>query len=219
MIVESREPVLLIGAGDVNPRDLHNASAFCTSVVAADGGANSAVAHGFLPDVVIGDMDSVSDATRSVLPANIFHHVYEQDSTDFDKALRNIKAPLVVGLGFLGKRLDHELAAMSVLAKMASTPCILIGQEDIVLACPHDITLELPVGTRLSLFPMAPISGKSTGLRWPIDGISFTPSGIIGTSNETTLNRVELQFDQPGMLLILPKSELTLLVSLWPEFF
>jgi thiamine pyrophosphokinase len=125
----------------------------------------------------------------------------------------------VVGLGFLGKRLDHELAAMSVLAKMASTPCILIGQEDIVLACPHDITLELPVGTRLSLFPMAPISGKSTGLRWPIDGISFTPSGIIGTSNETTLNRVELQFDQPGMLLILPKSELTLLVSLWPEFF
>ncbi len=215
MIVDSLEPVLLIGAGGITPRDLNEASAFCTTVVAADGGANSALAHGIVPDVVIGDMDSVSDATRSAVSADVFHHIREQDSTDFDKALRNITAPLVVGLGFLGKRLDHEMAALSVLAKMASTPCILIGQEDIVLACPREITLELPVGTRLSLFPMASVCGTSKGLRWPIDGLSFSPSGVIGTSNETVKERVELQFHQPGMLLILPKAQLTQLVSGW----
>jgi thiamine pyrophosphokinase len=64
MIVESREPVLLIGAGDVNPRDLHNASAFCTSVVAADGGANSAVEHGFLPDVVMSTSKTARISTK-----------------------------------------------------------------------------------------------------------------------------------------------------------
>ncbi|MFT6103787.1 MAG: thiamine pyrophosphokinase, partial [Paracoccaceae bacterium] len=45
----------------------------------------------------------------------------------------------------------------------------------------------------------------STGLRWPISGLEFEPGGLIGTSNSAN-GPVGLEFDQPGMLVILPKA-------------
>ena len=59
-------------------------------------------------------------------------------------------------------------------------------------------------GTRLSLFPMAPVTGRSTGLRWPVDGIGLAPNGHVGTSNQALGGPVTLSFDGPGMLVILP---------------
>ena len=66
------------------------------------------------------------------------------------------------------------------------------------------MTLTLPVGSRISLYPLAPVSGHSTGLRWEIDGLAFAPDGMIGTSNEVAAPRVTLRFDAPKMLVILP---------------
>jgi thiamine pyrophosphokinase len=63
--------------------------------------------------------------------------------------------------------------------------------------------MDLPVGTRLSLFPLGAVSGTSDGLRWPIDGLSFAPDGTIGTSNEVT-GPVHLTMNAPKMLIILP---------------
>ncbi|MBV6635675.1 MAG: thiamine pyrophosphokinase, partial [Mameliella sp.] len=140
------------------------------------------------------------------------HRIEEQESTDFDKCLRHISAPLVFGYGFLGKRLDHQLAAMTVLTGRADVRCILIGAEDVVLLCPPDLSMELAPGTRLSLFPMAPVTGRSEGLRWPIDGLNFAPSGPVGTSNEVT-GPVRLSMDGPAMLLILPGECLNALLS------
>ena len=55
-----------------------------------------------------------------------------------------------------------------------------------------------------SLFPMAEVTGRSTVLRWPIEGLRMHPSGQIGTSNEVSEANVSLKFDQDGMLIILP---------------
>ena len=51
------------------------------------------------------------------------------------------------------------------------------------------------------------MTGRSQGLRWPIDGLDFAPSGRIGTSNEVT-GPVVLVFDGPGMLVITPREAL-----------
>jgi len=68
--------------------------------------------------------------------------------------------------------------------------------------------LELSPGEVFSLFPMAPVRGTSTGLEWPIAGLDFAPAGRIGTSNRVAASRVELSFDAPGMLVILPRRRL-----------
>jgi len=60
---------------------------------------------------------------------------------------------------------------------------------------------------------MGPVTGRSAGLRWPIEGLHFAPAGRVGTSNEASASQVDLDFDGPGMLLILPRSELAALVK------
>jgi thiamine pyrophosphokinase len=55
---------------------------------------------------------------------------------------------------------------------------------------------------------MAPVTGRSQGLEWPITGLHFTPAGQIGTSNRVVGASVTLEFDAPGMLVILPRRRL-----------
>ncbi|MDU8913777.1 thiamine diphosphokinase [Aestuariicoccus sp. MJ-SS9] len=202
-IVHSDGPILLVGGADCDNRQLISLLETVKAVVGVDRGADRLQALGVRPDAVIGDLDSVSAATRDALPTHLVHHIAEQDSTDFDKALRNVTAPLVLGAGFLGSRLDHQLAAMTVLVRRAGRRAVLVGDRDLVMLAPPDLWLDLPLGSRLSLFPMRAVSGRSDGLRWPIDGLRFAPDGAVGTSNEVT-GPVRLRFDTPGMLLILP---------------
>lgn len=206
-IVHSDGMVLLVGGGSCDKAGFETLLATSKQVVAADSGADQVLEFGHIPDAVIGDLDSLSQDGRAKIPPERVHYIAEQDSTDFDKALRNIDAPLVVGMGFLGRRVDHELAALNVLTRHAHRRCLLVGQKDVILHVPPKIDLDLPIGARLSLFPMSPVSGRSDGLCWPIDGIAMTPGGRTGTSNKVD-GPVRLQMDGPGMLLILSRAAL-----------
>ena len=205
-IVESREGVTLLAAGPVSKRDIAASLALAPCLVAVDGGADRALAAGLAPAAVIGDMDSISAAAKARFQG-VMHRVAEQESTDFGKALRHIRAPFVLGLGCLGGRLDHELATLSALVQHADVPCLLIGRQDIVFAAPPELEIALRPGDRISLFPMAPLRGESSGLRWPIDGIEFAPDGRVGTSNAAT-GPMRLRMAGPGMLVIVPRARL-----------
>lgn len=208
-IVDAAAGVTLLAGGPVLRRDLRAALALAPVLVAADGGADSALRMGVEPQAVIGDMDSISPEARERLAGRL-HPVAEQDSTDFEKALTRIKARFVLALGTLGGRVDHELAVFSTLVQRRDAPpCLLIGAQDVVLAAPpgQEMHLALRPGDRISLFPMAPVSGHSDGLQWPIDGLTLRPDGRIGTSNAAT-GPVRLWFDGAGMLVILPRNRL-----------
>ena len=205
-LFSSTRGVTLLGGGEATPQDVREALSHAPDLVAADGGARLAVDMGLTPEAVIGDFDSLG-ALDAKIPKDRLHRVDEQDSTDFEKCLRHVKAPFILGVGFSGGRLDHELAALSGLLRYPGSNCILIGKEDLVFAAPRKIRLDLPVGCRLSLFPMAKVTGRSQGLRWPIDGLDLQPGGRIGTSNKVT-GPVALEFDGPGMLVIAPREVL-----------
>ena len=206
MILQSRQPVTLIGGGPLGPDDLAQALALAPTVAAADGGADQALARSLTPAAVWGDFDSLSEAARTAIPAENLHRIAEQDSTDFEKCLSRIDAPLVIGLGFSGARQDHFLAALSTLARRLGPPCILLAGDDAIALAPPEIALDLPPGTRVSLFPMGPARGRSQGLEWPIDGLDLAPAGRVGTSNRCT-GPLRLAIEGP-MLLILPRAHL-----------
>lgn len=182
-------------------------------LVAADGGADRALTAGHMPEAVIGDFDSLSTDARRRIPLSRQHVIGEQETTDFDKALRSIAAPFVLALGFAGARIDHGLAVFNALVRHWDRPCIVLGPKDVVFACPPLTMLRLKVGDRLSLFPMGQVTGESLGLRWPIQGLSFAPDGMIGTSNVVSEPEVTLRFDGPGMLAILPRARLDAVLS------
>ena len=207
-IVQSEQGITLAGGGPFRRRDLDLCLSRAPLAVAADGGGDRLLALGVMPEAVIGDFDSLSEAGRARIPAERQHLVPEQATTDFDKALRSLEAPFVLALGFAGARLDHGLAAMTTLLARADRRCILLGPQDLAFAAPSRLVLALRPGEALSLYPLARVTGRSRGLEWPIDGLVMAPDGQIGTSNRVTEGRVLLEFDAPGMLVILPRRRL-----------
>lgn len=207
VIVQENAPITLIGGGEVTEADLAEALALAPVLVAADGGADRALALGHRPSAVIGDFDSLSDFARSALDPSILHPVAEQETTDFDKALRLVAAPLVLAVGFLGRRIDHQLAALNVLVQPHGAHCILIGGHEVVVHVTRPMVLDLPPGAVVSLFPLTPVRGRSEGLEWPIDGLQLSPMARIGTSNRAT-GPVRLLPEGPGLLAMLPRDSL-----------
>lgn len=206
-IVQCLHGVTLVGGAPLTQAALRRCLLAAPHLIAADGGADRLMRLGHRPEAVIGDLDSISQATRNTLGTAV-HLIPDQDTTDFDKALRSIAAPFVLGLGFSGARLDHGLAVLNALVRHPDRRCLIVGQGDVTFLAPPQITLRLPIGSRLSLFPMRAVTGRSSGLRWPIDGLPFAPDAMIGTSNEVAAREVSLSFDAPGMLVILPQRNL-----------
>ncbi|WP_165802824.1 thiamine diphosphokinase [Pelagivirga sediminicola] len=202
----------LIGGAPVACAALDEVLSLSQDVVAADGGAATAAARGLALSAVIGDLDSITEDARAAYD-DILHHVAEQDSTDFEKCLVRMDAPLIIGAGFSGGRLDHQLAVCNGLVRHPSRRCILIGEEDIVFLAPPALALDLEAGTRVSLFPMGAVEGRSEGLNWPIGGLVLTPDGQIGTSNFAT-GPVQLSVTAPKLLVILPSAYLRAAASL-----
>ncbi len=206
-IVQTRTFLTLLGGGPTHFSHVKQSLRIAPILVCADGGADHALKFGHTPEAVIGDFDSLSDEAREQIPADRLHHVAEQDSTDFEKCLQRIEAPAILALGFVGARLDHTLAACAVLTRYPDKTVILVGEEDICFLAPERFSIELPIGTVFSIFPMGPVRGKSSGLKYPIDGLELAPLGQGGTSNEVT-GPVEVELPGRMTLLILPAAHL-----------
>ncbi len=215
VIVQSLAGITLVGGGPVSPALFREARQIAPRIVAADSGADRCLAMGFAPEAVIGDMDSISATARATLGAGRMHHIAEQETTDFDKALRSIDAPFVLAVGFIGARLDHGLAVLNALVRSPAR-CVLMGPRDVVFHAPPDLRLEMRRGDRFSLFPMAEMTGESEGLDWPLQGLRFSPMGMIGTSNRVTDGPVHLRLSGPGMLCILPRARLGAVLAVPP---
>lgn len=206
-LLSTAQGVTLIGGGAVSDADLAQATALAPAIMAADSGSERALAAGLMPLAVAGDFDSLSAEVRARMPAGRLHHIAEQDTTDFEKCLSRIAAPFVVAVGFAGPRHDHLLANLTTLARLRRPPCLLLAGTDVMIAAPPRLALDLPAGTRVSLYPMGRVSGESGGLRWPISGLVFEPAGRVGTSNAALGGAVELALDGP-CILILPRRHL-----------
>lgn len=203
-IVVSSGPVTLVGGGEASIEELSEALRLAPFCVAADGGAELAMRANVPLRALVGDFDSVTAATLSLIPQDQQFRISEQETTDFDKALRCIDAPMVIGVGLTGGRIDHQLAGLHTLARFAHVPCVLLSKNEIVLISPPRIVLPTRPDDIVSIFPLGPVQGQSEGLAWPINGLRFDPLNRIGTSNRAT-GCVTLKMDRPNAVLILPR--------------
>jgi thiamine pyrophosphokinase len=169
MIVRSHTGMIVVGAGDVSAEDLALIRALGHPVVAADGGARRCLDAGIMPEAVIGDLDSIG-GTLAGLPPDRLHRLDEQETTDFDKCLRSVAAPLVHAFGVTGPRLDHTLAVCTTLVQRAEVRAVVVGEVDLLFHAPPRLALDLEPGSRLSLFPMAGSPGAPRGCAGPSTG-------------------------------------------------
>lgn len=214
-LVIFRRPVTLVGAGVLTRAILDEALALAPELVAADGGADLLAEFGMVPRTVIGDMDSISDPDRWEKMARLVR-LREQETTDFEKCLYATDAPFYIGAGFTGGRVDHSLSVLHALLAQPHKQVVLLGEDDAITLLPPGeiVSLDLPAGARVSLFPLLPTTGiHSKGLIWPIKGLDMAPGQRIGTSNVSSGGRVEIGFDRPGAFLIVERKHLPVLVQ------
>jgi thiamine pyrophosphokinase len=133
-------------------------------LVAADGGAAFLIKLGLSPDVVVGDLDSLSCGSLTALaeqgvPVKRFPE--RKDQTDgelaVDEALARGAGEIVLA-GGLGS-LDHTLGHLAILRRLASrgVPARLISPELTVrvFVAPAEFYLQAPPRTRVSVVALA----------------------------------------------------------------
>ena len=204
------EPITIVGGGEFVPDIFEYSLKLGKELIAVDGGLNYLNPKRHFPLWILGDLDSAIDTESWVKAGSKIKLLPEQNSTDFEKCLYSTEAPLYLANGFLGHRTDHTLASCSTLVSRKDKNIILLGKRDIIIHINKKMRLDLEVGTRLSLFPFKKVCGvQSFGLKYSIEGLDFAPGSVIGTSNEVSEVTVEMNFDDTGMLLILPRESLS----------
>ena len=179
---------LLICNGEPPPRALARRLASRSGlIVAADGGANTALRHGIRPHVIIGDLDSIRPASRKLFASSLIIQVKRQDNTDLEKALDYLAARKVREvsiLGATGRRMDFTFANLSSLWNYTSAMRIaVIGDGWYAMPVESRATVAARPGTTVSLIPFGPCSGITLrGLRYPLTDATMKV-GEIGVSN------------------------------------
>ena len=190
---------LLVGAGPTSKEMILSSAAYASSVVAADGGFNAATDAGLDVALVVGDMDSQSKP----LAAQNFFEMKEQDTTDFEKCLQVCDAEVFLGVGFLGGRLDHQMAAFSALLKNKRA-IILMDAYQLVFVVPPEFYLNIDNETEVAFYPLVGLRADAVGLMWPLVDVEMAPGELISTSNKVDGNFIKLKVNRHGLLAILP---------------
>ena len=206
MLYSTQNKLLIVGGADFSEDLFYNLYEKEIPIIAADGGANFLADQSILPELIIGDLDSVEEQKIQNIETQKIIKISCQNNTDLEKVLLNTQSPLTLGIGFLGSRIDHELASLSALAKYPQKKIILVGEKDIILLAPPNLSLSSFEGMRVSLYPLGSVKVQSKGLKWSTEGLIMKPTAQIGTSNEAVGKIIHLAPDEPKLLLILPKS-------------
>jgi len=213
LIVHSFDPIVLVGGADLGPQDLNIFQSIAPHFVGVDGGANHLLRAGIDPCAVIGDFDSLDQAARDRF-GDVLHHIPEQDTVDFEKALSRVTAPLIYAIGFSGGRLDHTLAVLDVMGRMRAQPVVLVGAQDVSAVVPvAGLPLrDLGQGMRLSLMPLGRGRVTAKGLQWPVVGQMMEPLGFSGPSNAVAADTVHIAAEGP-VLVVMPRAALPFLAQ------
>ena len=184
-------------------------------VIAADGGYAKLQAVGIHPDLVIGDMDTLSEKMQARY-SSLIVKVEEQEHNDQTKAFRwaleNIKGiSQIYILGATGEREDHTIGNISLLMEYARTydldaMCItleMVSDHSTIFAITDTYEMECGEGRKVSIFsPDNSLRIKSEGLEWPTDGVVFD-NWWKATLNKAVDDTVKLEFSHPSMALII----------------
>jgi len=209
----SSHTLIFIGGDPPHPnvRQHLPADAF---VIAADSGYANAIAMGFVPNELVGDMDSItavdlSDARDSNILISQFPA--DKDLTDTEIAITSAIARqsthiTVVSGG--GDRFDHVLGMVHSLASCALTidTTLLVGTARVsYVSSAREFRLESQAEDIISLIPIGGDATVTTsGLQWELTNSTLQSFASRGVSNIATGESVSISVTDGSLAVIQP---------------
>ncbi len=144
-----------------------------TKIIAADGAADKLLHNNFIPNIIIGDMDSID------LSKNIYNNIeilkdIDQETNDFEKILifaLNQKYRNILIFGLHGGELEHTLNNISVLLKYQHLfgSIIILDKDRYCLYIDQSIKLQLKKDELISIIPYPKCKIQTNGLYWELN--------------------------------------------------
>lgn len=214
----SSRRVIIVTGGDAPNATAIGSITATDHVICADGGVDHALALGWRPSIVVGDLDSASPEgihRAREFGAEIRSHPRDKDATDTELALLcavelGVDHVCVISGG--GDRLDHFLgwwAALSHpdLARIAYLDAWFAATRIAVIHGPRERSMgDFDPGQTLSLIPIGGDTHgvSTTGLIWALDAETLSATSSRGVSNETLGGLVTIRVDTGVLAVIHP---------------
>ena len=192
------------------PQAARQMAARADKIIAADGGLAHVQALNLEPDLLVGDLDSVTPEQirwAEEVGAEVRKYPVEKDETDLELALQEAVetgCSRITITGALGGRLDQMLSNIYLLnlPVLAGLDVRIDDGVQEVILIHGSVDLQGSPGDTVSLLPLSPIvRGISTrGLRYPLIEESLIFYHSRGISNEMISQNASIQI-QSGILL------------------
>ncbi len=178
---------VIVGGGDFPSHKIplsliHNTP----KVVCCDGAADEYITHGLTPWRIVGDGDSLSDATKAK-----YHDIIrinpDQETNDQTKAVEYLAAKGICDIAIVaatGRREDHTLGNISLLIEYLRKGLNVRIYTDygMMVACSGNQMFQCPKGTAISIFGFGTKGMISEGLAYPIRDFTSWWQGTLNKS-------------------------------------
>lgn len=188
-------------------------------LIAADGGARHFLSLGLLPQLVVGDFDSLStEALNQLKTAGVTlqQHPTDKDETDLELALdcaMGYEPQEIIIFGALGSRWDMSISNLLLISLQKFAACHITikdeTQEIALLRSGEKKLLQTTIGARVSLIP---ISGDACGvttrnLAYPLENETLFFGKTRGVSNLISATPASIELER-GLLLMITESDI-----------
>ena len=185
-------------------------------IIAADSGYNNARRLGVVPDLLLGDLDSID---RSDLKPHEFDHLEKiivpaiKDDTDTQLAVDTAierGADNIIIIGGLGGRIDHTLSNVFLLeyiAKKNVRALITDGRNRVRLMRADGALTSMSVEPGFKYLSLVSLTDTCenvsiSGVFYPLSGKTLERSYSYAVSNEITADHAEISLEKGSLLVI-----------------
>jgi thiamine pyrophosphokinase len=184
-------------------------------LIACDSGLNYVYRAGLLPNVILGDFDSVDDGVLSYYKervGEVFTYPVKKDYTDtelgiFEAEKRNCNE--IVLLGATGTRLDHTIANVQLLYPLLKKGirAKLVDEHNVIELVDSRLVIENKKGCYISLIPLTMRVGGiiTKGLEYSLSNADIELGTSLTVSNVITDEVAEVSVKDGVLLSIIAK--------------
>jgi len=184
------------------------------TVICADGGASNALKMGLVPDVVIGDMDSIKFGVREKIREKSTKTRYISTSSQKDESDTQLAVEYALGLGVkkiiitgaVGGRIDHTLANIILLSspKLEDIDARILTDNSDMFIVRKPAVINGGPGKTITLISLSPYTyfTGTRGLKYELKEEKLDFSPVRGLSNEFTDKKVKFDIREGTLLVI-----------------